>query len=57
MVNSLIFYETVSFAGLWGIFWYKEIRGKKTITFWLSSALATVLGILLLSQEHLHGSG
>lgn len=43
-------------SGLWGIFWFKEIRGNQTILFWIFSALVTVLGVLLLSQEHMHGS-
>lgn len=40
-------------SGLWGIFWYKEIRGNSTIAGWFASASVTVLGILWLSQERI----
>lgn len=43
--------------GLWGIFWFHEIRGRRTILLWLTSALITLAGVILLSHEHLHGSG
>jgi len=39
-------------SGLWGIFYYKEIEGRETISKWFLSASITVLGILLLSYEH-----
>jgi Transmembrane family, TMEM144 of transporters len=39
-------------AGLWGIFFFKEVKGKDRIVKWLSSALLTIFGILLLSYEH-----
>ncbi|CAJ1936357.1 unnamed protein product [Cylindrotheca closterium] len=39
-------------SGLWGIFYFKEIEGRETITKWFLSASITVLGILLLSYEH-----
>lgn len=39
-------------SGLWGIFWFKEIRGAATIAKWLVAASITVLSILLLSYEH-----
>jgi glucose uptake protein GlcU len=38
--------------GLWGIFWFKEIRGLRAIILWLASAVLTVGGVLLLSYEH-----
>uniref|UniRef100_A0A7S1CZ67 Uncharacterized protein n=1 Tax=Cyclophora tenuis TaxID=216820 RepID=A0A7S1CZ67_CYCTE len=41
-------------SGLWGILYYKEIRGAKTITKWFASASLAVVGILLLSHEHQH---
>jgi hypothetical protein len=40
-------------SGLWGIFWYKEIKGSSTIAGWFASATVTVLGILWLSQERI----
>ena len=39
-------------SGLWGIFYYKEIRGRNVITKWLCSACLTVVGILWLSSQH-----
>lgn len=39
-------------AGLWGIFYFKEVRGRERICRWLLSATSTVFGILLLSYEH-----
>jgi hypothetical protein len=47
---SIVCFQTVS--GLWGIFYFHEIRGAVTIAKWFCSALLTVLGILLLSYEH-----
>jgi len=43
--------------GLWGIFWFHEIRGQVTIILWLASSLVTLFGVLLLSHEHVHGAG
>lgn len=42
-------------AGLWGIFFFKEITGLRRISLWLCSATLALGGILLLSYEH--GSG
>jgi glucose uptake protein GlcU len=39
-------------AGLWGVFYYREIRGLRVVTSWFLCACVTVVGILLLSQEH-----
>lgn len=39
-------------AGLWGVLWYKEIRGPIVVASWFLFAGLTVVGILLLSQEH-----
>lgn len=39
-------------AGLFGVFYYREIRGPRTIASWFFSAILTVVGIILLSQEH-----
>jgi glucose uptake protein GlcU len=39
-------------AGLWGVFYYREIRGLHVVTSWFLFACVTVVGILLLSQEH-----
>ncbi|KAL7557281.1 hypothetical protein ACA910_016245 [Epithemia clementina (nom. ined.)] len=39
-------------SGLWGIFYFREIKGTRRISLWLSSSLLTIAGILLLSYEH-----
>lgn len=39
-------------AGLWGILYYREARGTRTIAAWFSCACITVAGILFLSHEH-----
>jgi glucose uptake protein GlcU len=43
-------------SGLWGIFYYREIIGIGKICKWLSSAVLTVSGIVLLSYEHHAGA-
>lgn len=44
-------------SGLWGIFYYKEIKGRDIITKWLISACIAVVGILWLSHEHSGSAG
>jgi hypothetical protein len=39
-------------AGLWGIFYYEEIVGYRTILSWLGSAFLALCGIIWLSFEH-----
>lgn len=39
-------------SGLWGVFFFKEIRGFETITKWFVSAAVAVTGIILLSYQH-----
>lgn len=39
-------------SGLWGIFYYGEIKGRTVIIKWFLSAIVAVAGILLLSHEH-----
>mmetsp|Transcript_20241 Transcript_20241/g.26110 ORF Transcript_20241/g.26110 Transcript_20241/m.26110 type:complete len:425 (+) Transcript_20241:146-1420(+) len=41
-------------SGLWGIFYFREIRGCGTIAGWLVSASISVSGILWSSHERLH---
>jgi glucose uptake protein GlcU len=43
-------------SGLWGVFYFKEIQGRETITKWFASAIVTVFGIILLSYQHESGS-
>jgi len=42
-------------SGLWGIFYYGEIRGSEMIIKWLCAAIVTMMGILWLSYEHQGG--
>jgi hypothetical protein len=39
-------------GGLWGIFYYKEIAGYRTILSWFGSAFLALCGIIWLSFEH-----
>lgn len=39
-------------AGLWGIFYYKEIVGARVVAWWFGFACLTVAGMILLSQQH-----
>ena len=43
-------------SGLWGIFWFGEIRGRWIITKWFTSAVLAVCGILWLRYERTIGS-
>lgn len=43
-------------SGLWGVFYFKEIRGKERIAKWFMSAGVAVLGIICLSYQHEGGS-
>eukprot|EP00555_Chaetoceros_dichaeta_P004482 CAMPEP_0198266692 /NCGR_PEP_ID=MMETSP1447-20131203/29599_1 /TAXON_ID=420782 /ORGANISM="Chaetoceros dichaeta, Strain CCMP1751" /LENGTH=323 /DNA_ID=CAMNT_0043956903 /DNA_START=345 /DNA_END=1316 /DNA_ORIENTATION=- len=40
-------------SGLWGIFYFSEIKGTTLIVKWMLSSLITVIGIMGLSYEHL----
>ena len=44
--------SSILVSGLWGIFFFKEIRGRETIAKWFASAFITIAGILWLSYEH-----
>lgn len=50
--NSLV-QTKILVSGLWGIFFYKEISGAKTIGMWFLSASIAVLAIIWLSLERL----
>lgn len=39
-------------SGLWGIFYFQEVKGYNAISKWFLSSLITIFGILLLSHEH-----
>lgn len=40
------------FSGLWGIFYFGEVKGTERIFKWMISSFVTLLGILTLSYEH-----
>lgn len=44
-------------SGLWGVFYFKEIRGQERIAKWFFSAGVAVLGIVCLSYQHEGSSG
>jgi len=45
-------------SGLWGIFWFREITNSHDIHMWIISAIVTIIGILLLSSNHIsHSEG
>jgi glucose uptake protein GlcU len=39
-------------AGLWGILWYREVKGWQYVIGWFLCACTTITGIVLLSYEH-----
>jgi len=39
-------------SGLWGLFYFNEITGVKQTSLWLTSAVVTVVGMVVLSSEH-----
>jgi glucose uptake protein GlcU len=43
-------------SGLWGVFYFKEIQGRETITKWFTSAAVTIVGIIWLSYQHEGGA-
>ena len=44
-------------AGLWGIFYYREVTKPKTIIKWFMSAFVTIFGILMLGYESSSAGG
>ena len=44
-------------SGLWGVFFFREIKGREIITKWFLSAAVAVIGIIGLSYEHEGGAG
>jgi hypothetical protein len=54
--NSLV-QTKILISGLWGIFFYKEINGTKTITMWFMSATIAIMAIVWLSLERLFANG
>eukprot|EP00536_Pseudo-nitzschia_multiseries_P017949 jgi/Psemu1/321262/estExt_fgenesh1_pm.C_19690001 len=52
-VGNSIVQSKILVSGLWGIFWYKEVVGTKTITKWFASAGVCMIAIIWLSLERL----
>ena len=40
-------------SGFWGIFFFREITSSRQISFWLLSAVVTVVGMIIVSAEHI----
>ena len=38
-------------SGIWGIFWFGEVKGATAISKWFAAAFVTLIGILWLSYE------
>jgi len=43
-------------SGLWGVFYFREIKGIETISKWFASAAIAVTGIIWLSYQHEGGT-
>ena len=43
-------------SGLWGVFYFREIKGTEIIVKWFASAFIAVTGIIWLSYEHVGGT-
>mmetsp|Transcript_2207 Transcript_2207/g.4642 ORF Transcript_2207/g.4642 Transcript_2207/m.4642 type:complete len:395 (+) Transcript_2207:143-1327(+) len=52
-VGNSIVQSKILVSGLWGIFWYKEVIGAKTIAKWFASAGLCMIAIIWLSFERL----
>jgi glucose uptake protein GlcU len=52
-IGNSIVQAKILISGLWGIFWFREIRGMCIVTKWFLSASLTVAGILWLSAERM----
>lgn len=52
-VGNSIVQSKILVSGLWGIFWYKEIVGTKTVSKWFASAGICMLAICWLTLERL----
>ena len=39
-------------SGIWGIYWFGEVKGAAAIGKWFAAASVTLIGILWLSYEH-----
>lgn len=53
-VGNSVVQSKILISGLWGIFWYREIKGGLKIAKWFASASMTIAGIVWLSYERMH---
>ena len=53
-VGNSVVQTKILISGLWGIFFYKEISGTKTISMWFLSAAVSLVAIIWLSLERLY---
>ena len=44
-------------SGIWGIFYYHEVKGTRNIQLWFAFAIITIVGIIWLGHEHIPNSG
>jgi glucose uptake protein GlcU len=51
-VGFSVIQSSLLISGLWGIFFYKEIRGIEMIVKWFCAAVLTLIGIVWLTYEH-----
>ena len=51
-IGNSITQAKIIVGGLWGIFYFQEVRGIR-ILYWFGSALTTIVGIVWLSAERL----
>lgn len=55
-VGNSVVQTKILISGLWGIFFYKEISGTKTIVMWFVSAAVSLVAIIWLSLERLYAA-
>jgi glucose uptake protein GlcU len=52
-IGNSVVQSKILISGLWGILWFREIQGCRTIALWMLSATCTIVGIIGLCQERL----
>jgi glucose uptake protein GlcU len=55
-VGFSVIQSSLLISGLWGIFYYREIRGLEMILKWFCAAALTLIGIVWLTYEHEGGA-
>jgi len=51
-VGFSVIQSSMLISGIWGILYFKEIRGFNMIMKWFCSASVTIMGIIWLTYEH-----